>query len=72
VSRRLASRLDRLVRAAKPGRCWWHAGQCVQHAVVGDGSRDPLEPELPGVCADCGRPIAWRVVCLVRVDVDRL
>lgn len=68
----LTRRLDRLVLAAKPGRCQWHAGRCVQHAVVGGGSSDPPEPDLPEVCAACGRSIAWRVVRLVGIDVDRL
>lgn len=68
----LTSRLDRLVLAAKPGRCQWVGGGCVQHAVVGGGSTDQPEPELPEVCAGCGRLIAWRVVRLVGIDVDRL
>lgn len=66
------SRLDRLVLAAKPGRCQWQGGRCVQQAVVGDGSDDPPMPELPAVCGACGRPIVWRVTVLVGVAVDRL
>ncbi len=69
---RLTNRLDRLVQAAKPGRCQWVGDRCVQHAVVGGGSTDQPEPALPELCAGCGRPISWRFVRLVGIDVDRL
>ena len=68
----LARRLDRLVLASKPGRCAWAGGRCVRHAVVGDGSLDPPEPELPAICAACRRPVAWSLVVLPGVDASRI
>ncbi len=67
----LVIRLDRLTHRIRPAGCWSVGSRCETFVLVGDGSDDPPEPDLPDTCSKCGRPAEHHVVLLVGVDVDR-
>lgn len=66
------ARLDRLADRFRPAACLWIGGRCYRTEVVGDGTLDPPKPDLPPVCALCGRARDYRIVKLLGVDVSRI
>ena len=65
----LVVRLDRVAQRLRPPACRGDGTVCEQTRLVGDGSDEPPVPELPAVCAACGRPIRWQLVVVAGVDV---
>ncbi len=68
----LGNRIDRLAHRVRPVSCFSGGSHCTMYALVGDGSDNPLEPQLPARCPACGRPHLHRMVRLIGVDVARI
>lgn len=68
----LIVRIDRIAHRFRPVSCFSPGSQCVRYVLVGDGSDDPPEPELPARCPACGRPADHQLVVLVGVNVDAI
>lgn len=65
-------RLDRLAHRFRPVDCFSDGDLCTKYWLVGDGSDDPPEPEVPATCAACGRATTTTLVIVAGVDMSRL
>ena len=66
------ARTDRLQPLFRPASCYSAGSVCDRVELVGDGSLDPPEPDLPEVCVACGRRIRWQVIVVYGVDVGAI